>query len=88
MTQFSARYYDGETSRGHDVQVRVDTDNVLSVDGLDTPLSLALAELRIAPRLGNTARALTFPSGRAQSISKKLFRSFAKRNRPFVFISN
>jgi len=61
--EFSAKYYDGESSRGIDVRVRLDAANMVHVIGLDAPLEVPLANVRVAPRLGNTVRSIAFPDG-------------------------
>lgn len=63
MISFSARYYDGETSRSHDVGVQVDEGGTLRVSGLSESVVMPAGDLRISPRLGNTVRSLTLPSG-------------------------
>lgn len=63
MIEFAAKYYDGRSSRAHDVRVRVDDARVLHLDGLEPPVTHELATVRIAPRLGDTVRSLTLPGG-------------------------
>lgn len=63
MIEFSAKYYDGVTTRARAVTVRVAEPNLVHIAGPDLELSLALTEIRIEPRLGNTVRSLTLPDG-------------------------
>ena len=63
MTEFSAKYYDGETSDATDVVVRLDEHGTLHVVGLPVPVAHPLSSVRIAARLGNSQRSLTFPDG-------------------------
>lgn len=63
MIEFSAKYYDGVTSRARDVLVRVDEANVVQVTGLEALTSYALGEVSVTPRLGSTIRSLTLPGG-------------------------
>lgn len=63
MVQFDARFFDGETSRAHEVRVSVDPQGHLMVVGPEQALSLPVADVRISSRLGNTTRSLTLPSG-------------------------
>jgi len=63
VIEFTAKYYDGVTSRARDVSVRVDEGNVVHVTGLEAPVSYALADVRVTPRLGSTIRSLTLPGG-------------------------
>ena len=59
----AARYSDGITSRAHLVTLRVDGAGWLHIEGLDQPVSLPLAAVEIAPRLGNTPRIFRLPDG-------------------------
>jgi len=74
VTEIRATYYDGESSRGHDVVVRLDDTDRLCVEAVagnadptrlppELPLELDLKQVRISPRLGNTVRSIAFPSG-------------------------
>ncbi|HEX9620916.1 MAG TPA: M48 family metallopeptidase [Polyangiaceae bacterium] len=62
MMRFSARYYDGQSSRATEVEVVLDGD-VVRLEGLGVPVAFPLRQVRIAPRLGNTARSLALPGG-------------------------
>lgn len=61
--RFLARYFDGQTSRAHDVEVFVDPQGNLQVQGLPEPLNVPRAQYRVGARLGNTTRSITFESG-------------------------
>lgn len=63
MIRFSAKYFDGESSRAHDVTVESDGTTSLCIAGLGAPLEHALSQVRISPRLGNTVRSLALPGG-------------------------
>ncbi|MDD9943953.1 MAG: M48 family metallopeptidase [Myxococcales bacterium] len=63
MLAFAANYYDGQTSDSHAVRVRVELDGTLHIEGLAEPLRLPAADVQVGPRLGNTPRALSLPSG-------------------------
>jgi Zn-dependent protease with chaperone function len=63
MSDFSATYYDGRTSQQHAVTVRLDDAQRLIIEGLLTPTSYSLDEIRIAPRLGDTVRSIHLPGG-------------------------
>ncbi len=63
MKPFVATYYDGLTSQGTSVELSLDDQGVLHVQGLPQPVAHALSTVRIDPRLGNTTRSLFFPDG-------------------------
>lgn len=58
-----ATYYDGRTTTPHDVVVRVSRDGVLHVAGDGISLDVRPEDVRIAPRLGDAPRSLTFVGG-------------------------
>lgn len=63
MIAFSANYYDGIVSQVVEVRVELDDSGTLHVFGLPQPAAYTLAEVRVAPRLGNTLRKITLPDG-------------------------
>ncbi|MGI9493753.1 MAG: M48 family metallopeptidase [Geminicoccaceae bacterium] len=65
LTAFSATYYDGKSSRAHDVQVQLDPDTErLSVRGADVgSLHFTLDSINIAPRVGDTPRFIYLTQG-------------------------
>lgn len=63
MIELTATYYDGQSSKPHAVVLRVESGGPLRIEGLASPIEFALADVRIAPRLGNTPRSLSFPEG-------------------------
>lgn len=63
MISFSATYYDGRSTRQHAVVVRATAGQPVRLEGLEPPLEVALTDVRISPRLGNTPRALGLPGG-------------------------
>lgn len=60
--EFSADFFDGQTSRRHAVQVGVLSD-VLSVRGEDVSLVVPRAEVNVHPRLGDTPVRIELPGG-------------------------
>jgi len=65
LTTFSATFFDGKSSRAHDVQVQLDPDTErLSVRGAGVgSLSYTLDSIDIAPRVGNTPRFIHLADG-------------------------
>ncbi|HNR91428.1 MAG TPA: M48 family metallopeptidase [Dokdonella sp.] len=63
MNTFSAHWFDGVTSRMHEVMVSRDAAGVVHVAGDGVERSAALAGLRITPRLGRTPRTIAFDDG-------------------------
>lgn len=63
MRALKATYYDGKTSKRQEVQIYFDNPRQLRVSGLAHELSFSLAEVRIAPRVGNTPRSIYLPGG-------------------------
>jgi Zn-dependent protease with chaperone function len=63
MIQLSATYYDGQSSKPREVVVRAQPSGPVRIEGLESPLEIAWADVRISPRLGNTVRSLSFPGG-------------------------
>ncbi len=64
-TAFSATFFDGKSSRAHDVQVQFDPDNEqLLVRGVAIDdRRFALEMIEVAPRVGNTPRFIHFNDG-------------------------
>jgi Zn-dependent protease with chaperone function len=65
LTAFSATYYDGKSSRAHDVQVQLDPDTErLAVRGAKVgSLHFTLDSINIAPRVGDTPRFIYLTDG-------------------------
>ena len=63
MNAFKAHYFDGQTSRAHEVEVRRDDATNVHVCGSGMERSAPLASLRISPRLARTARTIEFADG-------------------------
>jgi Zn-dependent protease with chaperone function len=62
VTDIAATYYDGLTSRGREVVLRLQGDAVcIAGDGVDCVLPFA--DVRLSPPLGNTRRLLFLPDG-------------------------
>lgn len=61
--EIPARYYDGRTSRAREVRLRFDSDGSMRLLGGELNRRFALEELDIAPRIGNTLRAIGLPDG-------------------------
>jgi Zn-dependent protease with chaperone function len=58
-----AHYFDGRSSRAHEVEACSDGDDALVVRGVELERHAALRDLRITPRLGNTPRTIAFADG-------------------------
>lgn len=63
MIQFAARFYDGQSSNALDVSVEVDDSGLMRILGTEQPREYSLSRVRIAPRLGRTARTIALPDG-------------------------
>ncbi len=65
LNTFSATFFDGKSSRAHDVQVQLDPDSErLSVRGASVgSLHFTLDSIDIAPRVGNTPRFIHLADG-------------------------
>jgi len=61
--RFSATYYDGLTSQPYRVTVDVGENGRVHVTGAGVDLHIEKQDVRIAPRLGNVMRSITFRSG-------------------------
>jgi Zn-dependent protease with chaperone function len=72
MLRFSAHYFDGQISHAHQVEVHVEPDGTLRLQGLTEPLSVPRTHYRVAPRLGNTPRSINFESGATLETSDNL----------------
>ncbi|MFT5446895.1 MAG: Zn-dependent protease with chaperone function [Gammaproteobacteria bacterium] len=59
---FPARYYDGQTSRAHEVSLYSDGEQ-LHIRGEGIAADIALADVRVSSRLGDSPRYLVFPNG-------------------------
>jgi hypothetical protein len=62
VNTFAARYFDGHSSRAHEVDVRVEDVEVL-VCGADLLLAFRLDALRFRPRLGQLPVSIELPGG-------------------------
>ncbi len=63
MTPVAARYYDGASSRQHDVLIYGDPPKGLRIVGDGVDFSCATSDVRVSDRLGATHRHLYFPDG-------------------------
>jgi predicted Zn-dependent protease len=61
-SSFNARYYDGQSSRAHDVTVTVDAGG-LQLRGAGIEREFAHGETRVSERLQHAPRLVTFPDG-------------------------
>ncbi|MCA9619689.1 MAG: M48 family metallopeptidase [Myxococcales bacterium] len=61
--RLSALHYDGQTSRAQVVEVEMDPSGAVRVSGDGVDLSYAKDDVRIAARMGNTPRSITFVDG-------------------------
>lgn len=59
---FPARYYDGKTSRAHEVSLSSDAER-LHIRGEGIAVDVALSDVRVSSRLGDSPRYLVFPNG-------------------------
>ncbi len=62
MRQFQARYYDGQSSRAHEVLLTCDGDH-LQVRGEAISMNVELRTIRVSSRLGDSPRYLNFADG-------------------------
>jgi Zn-dependent protease with chaperone function len=58
-----ARYFDGRTSAGHDVEVALYGDGRLTVTGAGIAREVALRQIQVSERVGDTMRRFTFADG-------------------------
>lgn len=58
-----ARYFDGKTSAGLDVELALYGDGRIAVTGAGVSRSANLADIRVSERIGNTTRRFTFDDG-------------------------
>ncbi len=63
LGSFRAHYYDGISSKTHDVEVQVEGNQALLIVGEGLARRVNQDEIRISPRLGNTARSIVFIDG-------------------------
>jgi Zn-dependent protease with chaperone function len=63
VKEHRAKYYDGASSTPTSVTLELDDGDRIHLHGLPEPRSYALGEIRVAPRLGDTTRSITFPDG-------------------------
>jgi Zn-dependent protease with chaperone function len=63
MIEFCGDYLDGLRSRARPTTLVLPGDGTLRLAGIEPPREYALRDVRIAPRVGTTLRALTFPNG-------------------------
>lgn len=63
MNTFSAHWFDGVTSRMHEVTVTRDGAATVHIAGEGIQCSAALGSLRVSPRLGRTPRTIEFADG-------------------------
>ncbi|AKU91963.1 M48 family metallopeptidase [Vulgatibacter incomptus] len=61
MRIFEAVYYDGETSEPHVVQVHVEDEGAVRLEGDGLDLRFARGAFRVAPRLGSALRSIALP---------------------------
>ena len=61
--QFVAKFFDGQTSRSHNVTVVVDNNEQLTLHGLDKIRVYSWSETKVSSQLGSTPRSLYFQDG-------------------------
>ena len=59
----SARYFDGRTSAGHDVEVALYGDGRVTVTGAGIAREAAIGRIQVSERVGDTMRRFTFEDG-------------------------
>ena len=59
----SARYFDGRTSAGHDVEVALYGDGRVTVTGAGVAREAAIGQIQVSERVGDTMRRFTFEDG-------------------------
>ncbi|MCP4676078.1 MAG: M48 family metallopeptidase [Deltaproteobacteria bacterium] len=63
MIEFNAQYYDGLSSKAHQVRVVIDDAGILKIEGLPEPIEVSFKDVSVSARLGNTARFVKFAGG-------------------------
>lgn len=82
MSALQAVYYDGKTSDKRAVQVELAAPGQLIIRGLENELRYRLAEVRIAPRVGNTPRSIYLPGeAKCETWDNDAIDVFLKRHR-------
>lgn len=69
MSVIPARYYDGKTSAPHQVAIEITPDHTLCLYSGNQRTSLALDQVKIAPRLGSVPRRISLPDGAILTIA-------------------
>jgi predicted Zn-dependent protease len=62
MTEAAGTFYDGETSQGREVRVRV-ADGLVHFDGAEISTAVPVAAVRLEARLGDLPRRIDLPNG-------------------------
>jgi Zn-dependent protease with chaperone function len=82
MSTLQAVYYDGKTSDKHAVQIELAAAGQLIIRGLKSELYYRLAEVHIAPRVGNTPRSIYLPGdAKCETSDNDAVDVFLKRHR-------
>lgn len=63
MNQVSALYFDGKTSRSHEVEIQFYPPEQIRITGLDRDLYYKFSDVKLSPRVGNTPRSIYLPEG-------------------------
>lgn len=84
--ELSARFFDGKSSQAQSVRLLLGKDARVHVLGDGINRALALTELDIAPRIGNTPRSLRLPDGAQIEISdNNLLDDYLRQHQPRPF---
>lgn len=82
MSSLQAVYYDGKTSDKRAVQIELAAPGQLIIRGLESERRYRLAEVRIAPRIGNTPRSIYLPGeAKCETSDNDTIDAFLKRHR-------
>lgn len=82
MSTMQAVYYDGKTSDKRAVEIELAAAGTLIIRGLESELRYRLAEVRIAPRVGNTPRSIYLPGdAKCETSDNDTIDLFLKRHR-------
>lgn len=82
MSELKASFYDGKTSEKKEVQIRFAYPGELRISGLETDLTYALSDVRIAPRVANTPRSIYLPDGaKCETLDNDAIDAVLKRHR-------
>ncbi|MFQ5938181.1 MAG: peptidase M48 Ste24p, partial [Acidiferrobacterales bacterium] len=80
MRTLTAAFYDGKTSERKEVQLQLDEAGRLFIRGLEDELVYPLADVKVAPRVGNTPRSIYLPGGaKCETLDNDAIDAFLQR---------